>query len=99
MLKTALELESCQLASRQRAKTVHEVHVEGTQQLEDTQAVAASAAIMAKLQQYVEALQHHMKETVRGKGRRRTTRQRRRLPQLRVPPGVVDLLELRRARV
>ena len=53
-LKTALELESYQLASRQRAKIVRGVHAEGPQQLEETQAVVSSAAIMAKLQQCVE---------------------------------------------
>ncbi len=67
--KTALN----QLASRQRAKTVREVHAEGPQRLEDTQAVAVSAAILVKLQQCMEALQHHTKETVRGRDCRKTT--------------------------
>ncbi len=67
VLQTALELESYQLASKQHAKTVREVH------LEDSQAVTTNAAILEKVQQCMEALQHHTTEVAKGRGRRRAT--------------------------
>lgn len=70
-LETALELESYQLASKQRVKTIRGVHIEHRQQHRRESRPDASSEILDKLQQCIDILQHQTAETTKRRSHQR----------------------------